>query len=606
MPFIVGAGALIGGALGAGAAVGIVGGAIIGGLIGGALALAIDSAIPDTPEQRRNPLEIKMDSAAPRRLIYGTKRAGGYQVYANLTDDNKYMHIVVIICDGPVEGLGLMLNAVEVTLDGNGVVQAGEFADKVRCKFHLGAADQAADATMISELPDWTSDHRLLGIAYAYLRFEYDEEIFPGGKMPDVNFLVQGRNDIYDPRTDTSGFTANSALIKNHFLTMPRMGPAADFDTEVDSASLVASANVCDEDISLDGGGTEKRYETHGAIDMDREIEGILSDLCMPMAGFWVYSGGLFYIRAGYYQAPDFTITKDMIVGKVTNSNSIRKKDRANTIKGKFRGPDRNYREVSFPARVSAAGKAADGEELAKEVDMPLINSHTQCQRVAQILLNRIRLMKRISFPATIEALKAISGQTVTLDFDELSASGVYLANSVSPKVVDGSIEVSLSLEQYDASIYSWSTLDEQSFAADALIVADSSIRSYTFNLYATVFSEEHAIVLSWDSLPAQFRDSFVEIEYKPSAETEWISESPSWVDAGSPSRKHLMFAEGASLKGFAGTLSWRRIDGLDPQIYWDFRVRLKKDKYTSGWTLLTYIKEDTGIFSDVFSSEFV
>lgn len=203
--------------------------------------------------------DVRTDPTAERVIVYGRTRIGGTRVYAATTgDNNKYLHQIVAICDGPVQSIALVLDGVEQTLDGSGVVNTtdGEFAGKVRCLFGLGAENQTANATAVSELPQWTDDHRLLGVAYAYLRFEYDEEVFQSG-LPEVSFVVEGRNDIYDPRTDTTGYSANSALCWAHYLTTAKTGPRADYATEIDEDELIVAANICDENVTLAGDALE-------------------------------------------------------------------------------------------------------------------------------------------------------------------------------------------------------------------------------------------------------------------------------------------------------------------------------------------------------------
>src|SRR3546814_20337271 len=70
----------------------------------------------------------------------------------------------------------------------------------------------------------------------------------------------------------------------------------------------IAAANVCDEDVQLAGGGTEKRYTCNGTIDTSETPKAILAGLYGCMAGYVVRSGGKWRIYAGAYRTPEVEI----------------------------------------------------------------------------------------------------------------------------------------------------------------------------------------------------------------------------------------------------------------------------------------------------------
>ena len=59
--------------------------------------------------------------------------------------------------------------------DSNGVARlfpssGNTFEGKVRIKKHLGTSTQLADADLVSDVSQWTTDHRIRGKAYIYVR----------------------------------------------------------------------------------------------------------------------------------------------------------------------------------------------------------------------------------------------------------------------------------------------------------------------------------------------------------------------------------------------------------------------------------------------------
>lgn len=137
---------------------------------------------------------------------------------------------------------------------------------------HLGAAAQAADADLVAAFPGaWTTDHKLSGVAYIYARLSYDADRWPTG-IPVIKAVVKGKL-VYDPRSTTTAWSDNPALCIRDYLLDTSLGLGAD-STEIDDASFIAAANVCDElvyakpttaiDTSTAGNPAQIRSVAHG------------------------------------------------------------------------------------------------------------------------------------------------------------------------------------------------------------------------------------------------------------------------------------------------------------------------------------------------------
>jgi hypothetical protein len=114
----------------------------------------------------------------------------------------------------------------------------------------------------------WTANCSLVGKACVFLRLHYSAAIFSGG-LPAISFEVHGKNDIYDPRlgahggVGTTGYTDNAALVIADYLSMGSSGDPntgwgfkAVWGTELPTATYIAEANICDEDVPLAIGGS--------------------------------------------------------------------------------------------------------------------------------------------------------------------------------------------------------------------------------------------------------------------------------------------------------------------------------------------------------------
>lgn len=187
-----------------------------------------------------------------RKPVYGEVYRSGGLLYHTTTNNNKYLHMVVEVAPHEVEEIGeIWINETSIPpdhLDANGNVTQGLYANKIRIRKHLGSADQTADSFLVSESSEWTTSHRLRGIAYIYVRMDWDQDKFPSG-IPNVAAWVKGKK-IYDPRTTLTRYSVNPALIINDYLTDTKFGMSVAAEN-VDETYLNAAANICDEFVTV-------------------------------------------------------------------------------------------------------------------------------------------------------------------------------------------------------------------------------------------------------------------------------------------------------------------------------------------------------------------
>lgn len=190
-----------------------------------------------------------------RRLPFGELIISGALTFYEATENNRYHHMVVTLGDAPTEAW----DAIDIVwlddtpvfnseIDGDGNVTAGKFAGKVRIKKHLGGPDQTADADLIAEIARLDANFRGRGIAYLYLRVDWDERTFSQG-LPNPRALCR-TNSVLDTRDDTRRFSTNGVLCLREYLTDTTLGLAyetADFDDDFTDAG----ANTADEIVDV-------------------------------------------------------------------------------------------------------------------------------------------------------------------------------------------------------------------------------------------------------------------------------------------------------------------------------------------------------------------
>jgi len=289
-----------------------------------------------------------------RDTVYGSTKKSGAILFMDTTDNNKTLHLIVQIASHEIQSYEkIYFNDEELTIsstgnDSNGIARYKVTAPtkyggtsnvitgqsyKVRIKQHLGSDDQVADEDLVSSVSKWTSDHRLRGIAYLYLTLDYDADAFPNG-IPNVSAEIKGKK-LTDFRDSSTAFSSNPALCIFDYLTDTRLGLGIS-TSNIDTTSFTTMANLCDENVTLSGGSTEKKYTCNGIVYNDIAPMQILEDLLTSCLGVLSYSNGKFIIKGGQYVAPVASFDEDDFISGININSKQSRKSLHNTVKGIF------------------------------------------------------------------------------------------------------------------------------------------------------------------------------------------------------------------------------------------------------------------------------
>ena len=132
----------------------------------------------------------KTGSSQTIPVIYGETRTGGIRVFAETSGtDNIYLHLAFVIAEGEIEKCSRMyFDGVEAAVlqgDADGVSNANNWSvnspwnGKVDMYFRPGT-DAQTEISQLGDLKGSWSPH-FKGIAYAYIRLEYDEDVWTNG-----------------------------------------------------------------------------------------------------------------------------------------------------------------------------------------------------------------------------------------------------------------------------------------------------------------------------------------------------------------------------------------------------------------------------------------
>jgi len=479
--------------------------------------------------------------AQSRRVIYGQVKIGGTICFMHATSSDTNLHIVVALAGHPIEEIGdFYLNDELVPLDVDGNA-TGKYAGYVRVKKHLGSTTQTADSDLTTEAADkWTADHRLQGVAYAYVRLIGNGDLFPNG-LPNMSFVCKGKNDIYDPRDLSTGWTDNAALCIADYMESTKYGIGATYGGSIDNTVLIASANVCDESVALADGGTEARYTMNGSFESSQKPEETIGAMLSTMSGKVIFTGGTWAILAGYHTASVLTLDENHARGPIKVIPRISRRDLFNAVKGVYSSPENYWQPADFPAVTNATYEAEDNDQrIFRDIDLPYTTSPATAQRIAKIELEKGRQQIVVEFPANLIGLQLRAGDTVALTLtrfgwtEKLFEVATWRFENYDDAQGEPAIGISLILRETASGVYDWSSGEETTvdLAPDTnlpdpfTVGAPSGLvaASGTDHLLATGDGGiTSRIFVSWDVLPGVFVTEY-EVEAKKSTDADYAS----------------------------------------------------------------------------------
>lgn len=466
------------------AALGTVGAAVAGAIVGavisyvGALAFAkkpkaadfgsIGDGLSGRTQMVRQPI-------TSRKIIYGEVPASGPVTYLNVTNGNRKLSWLITLSGHSVEAIGDVWFGDTVALSG---VSAGPAIGKYagHATIWKGDGTTAGDADLLARMratnSEWMVNHKQQGCAKLYIEFDYDPDVYTGG-IPQVKTLVKGKNDIFDPRTETTGYTDNWSLVTADYIASTRGIDAGQSALLEDD--LIAAANVCDEDIDLADGGTEKRYITAGVVDTEVSLGENLKQLINPGAGLVVNTGGYWSVLAGGYRTPEYTIDESWLSGPIRVRVLQSKRDLFNVVRGVYVSPETLWQPTDLPVLKSDVFIAQDGgQEIPVDREYLYTKSAACGQRLQKIGLFKNRQQAEVDLQCNLKAMALRVGDVVLFSrsvygWDERPFEVIAWSWAIREENDNVYFGVDLTLRETSAETYDWATTDEKIVAASAI-----------------------------------------------------------------------------------------------------------------------------------------
>ncbi len=469
------------------------------------------------------------DATAPQQIVYGEMRKGGVVTFIESTGDtNQYLHQVIVLAGHEVNSIGdIYVNDEVVTIDSNGYVTDAKWDSKIRIKKHTGADSQSADSDLVSET-SVTSDFKGEGIAYIYVRMEYDQDVFAEG-VPLFTAKVQGKK-LYDPRTSTTAYSANAALCIRDYLVSAY---GLDNSGDTNDAYFQTAANTCDEDVTLSGSGTENRYEINGVIGLDQTPSDVLGDMMTACAGTLFWGQGEWHLKVGGYTSSIKTFTLDDLRGPITLDTKHSRRDNFNIVRGTFNDAEQGFIRADYPEIRSSSFIADDNDvESALDLALPLTTSASMAQRLAKMTLFRGREQMTLSGDFGLEAFEVECGDIIALNMDrygfsakEFEVVGWKFRNDGDA----GDLRVGLTLRETSSAAFSWTAEESDITGNDSTLTdptASLNIASLTTaggGRTTTDGTFINSVIVSWTAPTNKFITHY-DVEWKAVADSNYAA----------------------------------------------------------------------------------
>lgn len=402
------------------------------------------------------------EPTASRKVIYGKVRVGGAVVFIANSNQNKDLYLVICFACHEIQGYEAMyFNDEKVWENGSFVSDWGSYAN---FGFHDGT-QTTADSVLSTASSFWGSTHVLNDIAYVRVRLTWDEDRkkFPQG-VPNISAVIKGKK-LYDPRSPSSAaaWSQNPALAIYDYLTNDYYGLGVDA-SDIDTTSFNAAANVCDESVSLDAGGSHDRYHCDGVIDTANNIKSNIEALTACMGGRLGYVDGKYFIQPAKYYTPTITIDESMMVGAMSIQTKQSRRSMYNGVKGVFLSEEENYTLCDYPAKISSAYSTDDGDPIYLDMPLPFVTNNIRAQRLAKIALLKSRQQVVLTVPLNLAALKFKAGDFIAIDSDRMdwSAKPFEVLGYDLQIGSDGAIIVNVQAVETASSVYDWTASSDE------------------------------------------------------------------------------------------------------------------------------------------------
>lgn len=428
---------------------------------------------------------LNKDSAiANIPVVYGTRMVGGIRVFVSTNGtDNKYLYVALVLSEGQINGVTQLLiddNVITISSLDHGVERTcttGKHNDRLKVQFFDGRDNQVA-STLLKEAPNWTNDHKLSGIAYLALRFEWKKitdqasaENNPyGGGIPNVKAVIEGRK-IYDATSLTEDsttfhntdyddepttFTNNPVSVLYDYMRNPRYGKGLP-NSAFNHGTWKTAADLANQTVTYLSSTTGKAFTCDAVVDTSQSVMSNIKIILLGFRGIMPFTQGKYKlliehagdnsdIASTSTPSTVFTVTNDHIVGglQLEGESKVNKVNRCIVT---YVDPNADFQpnQAVYPTAGSSTDTTFMTEDnsvrLEKQITLPTVASREQALQFAEVFTKRSRAQKTISFNTTIATSNTTVGDLITVQNEHIGLDGIFRISDIVIDV-DGSVGI--------------------------------------------------------------------------------------------------------------------------------------------------------------------
>ncbi len=312
-------------------------------------------------------------------------------------------------------------------LDANGQLtwdDDGRYGNNVWLFHRLGDPGQTAYADIVTHLGTegiWTADH--IGVGQASIAMLAEDSSaqkqsrrFPHGP-PNASTEVDGAY-VFDYRISSNPsnpaawvWSQNSALIMCWHQCFSEFGHRRDFTRAILPVldMWIEEANICDEDVPLAGGGTEKRYQCNG-FDTTENGPKVGTNAILASCDGWICErgdGALLFTVGKFRESRCGVITDAHILGHSLKYDVLPEEE-CNRLIPKFTYPATAYTTTDTDYFEDTAAQLTAGRVLAQEAEYSWVHQWRQARRLAKREWLRLQEKARGSLDLRLAGINSV------------------------------------------------------------------------------------------------------------------------------------------------------------------------------------------------------
>lgn len=335
----------------------------------------------------------------------------------------------------------------------------------------------------------WNSTSTFTGCAYYVPFWKLDDKVWESGIPQRLTAIVDGC-PVYDPRRDSTRGGSGSHRIDNQDTWGFRDGsveygrnPALALLTyligwrvngkvvwgmgipahRIDFDNFRAYANVCEERVATQGGGTVQRYHLDGIFSTTDSHETIINGITAAMGSCKMTDRGGTYCLVGGYDdtaGPKIAFDADDLVAPSNGASPYiwnpapPSRERFNIVRGRFANPDELYQLTDWGDPIERE-PLADNIPRTLTLDLGGVSRPETCQRIAkQFLLREYLCPGKFSATFGPKAFAVEIGDVITLSLPAEGWNNKMFR--VEEQAESHDMFFQMVLREEDPAIYAW------------------------------------------------------------------------------------------------------------------------------------------------------